>query len=293
MREEPFLVAVVQLTPKLGEVDSNLEMLLRQAEYAREAGSQLVVFPELSLTGYTVRDMTADLAQRIGRSRILDEIAEASRNIAIVVGFIEEGGEGEEFIYYNSAAFFEGGEIIAAHRKVYLPTYGMFEEEREFSAGSVFRAFDTKFGRAAMLICEDYWHPSSVYLAAQDGAVLHIYLSNAPLRGMTLPDERTSTDIAERMAQLSSQLYGVYTIYANRVGYEDGVAFAGMSKVISPTGDVIARADHQDEELLLAEIDSAQVRRARAFFPLLGDEKLGLVYRELGRIREKRFKLGE
>jgi predicted amidohydrolase len=291
MVDQSFLVAVAQTAPVLGDVEANLDKHLKQIGYAREAGAQLVVFPELSLTGYTVKDLTADVAQRVGRSMVLDAMAEASRHLAVLVGFVEEGGDGEEFIYYNSAAYFEGGRLRAVHRKVYLPTYGMFDEERYFSPGATFRAFDTSFGRAAVLICEDYWHPSSVYLAAQDGAIMHFYISNAPLRGMTLPDEITSVDIAERMAQVSSQLYGVYTVYANRVGYEDGVAFAGRSRVIGPTGDVIARADHTDEELLLAEISPELVRRARVFFPLMGDEKLDLVYRELGRIRDRRFGL--
>jgi predicted amidohydrolase len=188
---------------------------------------------------------------------------------------------------------FEEGEVRALHRKVYLPTYGMFDEERYFSPGSGFRAFDAALGRSAILICEDYWHPSSVYLAAQDGAVFHFYLSSAPLRGMMLKDEITSLGVAEQMAVVSSQLYGVYTVFVNRVGYEDGVAFAGRSRVISPTGGVIARADHQEEELVVAEIDPEQVRRARVFFPLMGDEKLDLVHRELTRIRDQRYKLEE
>ena len=283
-------VAAAQVAPKLGDLEANLELHLRQIEYAAELGASIIVFPELSLTGYQLKDLTADVAQRVGDSELLDRIAQESRRISIVAGFVEEG---DNYIYYNSAAFFEAGDLRALHRKVYLPTYGMFDEERYFSPGSGFRAFDTGIGRSAILICEDYWHPSSVYLAAQDGAVIHFYISNAPLRGMTLPDEITSTDIAERMAQVSSQLYGVYTIYANRVGFEDGIAFAGRSRIVSPTGHVIARADHREEELVLAEVDMEQIRRARVFFPLLGDEKLDLVHRELTRIRNMRYRLEE
>ena len=290
MREEAIILAVAQVAPKLGDLGANIEMHLKQADYAQDSGASMLVFPELSLTGYMMKDMTADLAQRVGRSAVLSKLERVSERIAMVVGFVEEGGEGEDFIYYNSAAYLAGGEVRAVHRKVYLPTYGMFDEERYFSPGASFRSFDTVAGRCSVLICEDYWHPSSVYLAAQEGAVLHLYLSNAPLRGMTLPDEITSTDIAEQMARISSQLYGVYTVFANRVGYEDGVAFSGRSRVYSPTGDIVARTYQQEEELLLAEIDPTLVRRARVFFPLLGDEKLDLVYRELERIRGKRYK---
>jgi predicted amidohydrolase len=290
MRNEKLLIAIAQIAPKLGDLKGNLEIHLRNIKYAGELGASLIVFPELSLTGYTLKDLTADVAQRVGESELLDKLAAESRELSILAGFVEEG---DDFIFYNSAAYFEGGRILDVHRKVYLPTYGMFDEERYFSPGATFRAFDTAIARTAVLICEDYWHPSSVYLAAQDGAVIHAYLSNAPLRGMTLPDEITSADIAARMALVSSQLYGVYTIYANRVGYEDGVAFAGGSRVFSPTGGTIARADHQEEELLVAEIDPEQVRRARVFFPLIGDEKLDLVHRELSRIRAQRFRLEE
>ncbi len=290
MAKSKPLVSIAQISPKLGELKSNLKLHLRGVDYAVELGASLIVFPELSLTGYLLKDLTADVAQRVGGSEILRELERASERIAILAGFVEEG---DNYIYYNSAGYFESGELKSVHRKVYLPTYGMFDEERYFSPGSSFRAFDTKNGRMAVLLCEDYWHPSSVYLAAQDGAVVHAYMSNTPLRGMTLPDEITSADISERMARISSQLYGVYTIYANRVGYEDGIAFSGRSRVISPTGGVIARADHQEEELLVAEIDPEQVRRARVFFPLLGDEKIDLVHRELTRIRNRRYQLDE
>jgi len=290
MAKDKPLVAIAQISPILGELESNADKHLREIEYAKELGASLIVFPELSLTGYLLKDLTADVAQRVGESEILKLLESASERIAILAGFVEEG---DNYTYYNTAGYFESGKLRAVHRKVYLPTYGMFDEERYFSKGSSFRAFDTMNGRMAVLICEDYWHPSSVYLAAQDGAVIHAYLSNAPLRGLTLPDEITSAGIAEHMAQISSQLYGVYTIYANRVGYEDGIAFAGKSRVISPTGGVIARADHQEEELLVAEIDPEQVRRARVFFPLLGDERLDLVHRELTRIRNRRYRLDE
>ena len=288
MNRAPFLAAVAQVAPKLGDVRENLSMHKREIERAHGLGAALIVFPELSITGYMLRDLTAEVAQRVGESACLGDLAEASRNISIIAGFVEEG---DDHVYYNSAAYLEAGEIKAVHRKVYLPTYGMFEEERYFSPGANFRAFDTRFGRASILICEDYWHQSSVYLAAQDGAVLHFYLANAPLRGMTVSDQITSAGIADKMSIVSSQLYGVFTIYANRVGYEDGVAFAGCSSVVSPEGRVIAKADHRDEELVLAEIDPEETRRARVFFPLLGDEKLDLVHRELTRIRARRYRL--
>jgi predicted amidohydrolase len=290
LRDKPTVIAIAQVNPRLGDLDFNLSMHLDRIAQARDLGAEIIVFPELSLTGYLLKDLTADASQNLEKSALVQNLASESRDIAVLAGLVEEA---DDFIYYNSAVLFEGGSISHVHRKVYLPTYGMFDEERYFSPGSMIRSFDSFFGCGAILICEDYWHPSSVYLAAQDGAVVHFYLSNAPLRGMTLPDEITSTDIAEGMARVSSQLYGVYTVFSNRTGYEDGICFAGGSCVISPTGSVIARADREKEELLLAELDPDQVRRARTFFPLMGDEKLDMVHRELTRIREKRFNIDD
>jgi predicted amidohydrolase len=279
MREKPTV---------LGDLDHNIAVHLEKAQQAADMGAEIVVFPELSLTGYLLKDLTADVALNVERSGEIRRLAEASRGISMLLGFVEEA---DDFVYYNSALWLEGGEVRHVHRKLYLPTYGMFDEERYFSSGGTMRAFDTAAGRAAVLICEDYWHPSTVYVAAQDGAVLHFYIANAPERGLTLPDEITSADIAERMTQVSSQLYGVYSIYANRVGYEDGVSFSGRSCVVSPTGGVVVRAGAGAEEIVLAEIDPDQVRRARTFFPLMGDERLDMVHRELTRIRNRRYRL--
>lgn len=288
MDDRRKLVAVAQIAPHLGDIERNLEKHLQRAEQASDLGAEAVIFPELSLTGYLLKDLTADVALNLERSPLAKRLCELSRRIALLVGLVEEG---DNYVFYNSAVWFAGGEIRHVHRKVYLPTYGMFDEERYFSPGANFRAFESAFGRSAVLVCEDYWHPSSVYLAAQDGAVVHFYIANAPQRGLTLPDEITSADIAERMAVLSSQVYGAYTIFANRTGFEDGVNFAGGSCIISPTGATLARAGREAEELILAEIDPEQIRRARVFFPLMGDEKIDLVHRELTRIRARRFGL--
>lgn len=287
MADTSFTVAIAQIYPRLADLEYNLNLHVKQVEEAARLGADLVVFPELSLTGYLMKDLTADMAQNPAASTIIGRLLAASDKIDVVFGFVEE----EDYVYYNSAAYCYAGEILHIHRKVYLPTYGMFDEERYFSAGDVFRAFDTPLGRFAILICEDYWHPSSVYLAAQDRALYHIYMANAPMRGMTLPDEITSINIAESVAAVSSQLYGVYSIYANRTGFEDGTNFGGGSRVVSPTGDVVARAGREDEELVLAEVELEQIRRARTFFPLMGDEKLDLVHRELTRIRNRNYKL--
>jgi len=287
MKNRSFTAAIAQTYPRLADQEYNLEIHLQQIDEARRLGAELILFPELSLSGYLMKDLTADCALDPGDSVEIEALLQASKDIAVVFGFVEQ----QDFIYYNSAAYCEGGQIRHIHRKVYLPTYGMFDEERYFSPGGTFRTFNTALGRMAILICEDYWHPSSVYLSAMDQATIHLYMANAPIRGLSLPDEITSVSIAENVAMISSQLYGVYSLYANRVGFEDGTAFGGGSRVISPTGDVIARAGREDVELVMAEVEEQQIRRARTFFPLVGDEKFDLVYREMARIRNRTYQM--
>ena len=160
-------VALAQVAPALGNVEANLRMHRSAARKAAAAGADLIVFPELSLTGYLLQDLVPEVALSPEQSREIEQLRRLSRRIAIVMGFVEES---EDHRFYNSALFLARGEILHSHRKVYLPTYGMFDEGREFAAGETFRAFDTPLGRFGILICEDAWHPSAAYLLARDGA---------------------------------------------------------------------------------------------------------------------------
>jgi predicted amidohydrolase len=140
-----------------------------------------VVFPELSLSGYFLKDMVSTVAVRLDSAEV-KQLKRLSRGRALVAGLVEET---DDFRFYNSAVYIEDGEVVHVHRKVYLPTYGLFDEGRYFARGDRIRAFDTRFGRSATLICEDMWHPSSVYIAALDRAVLLYCPSTSPLRGVT------------------------------------------------------------------------------------------------------------
>jgi len=149
--------ALVQIKPKLGKVADNLSLIRHQITLAIEQGADLAVLPELALTGYFLKDLVPEVALPLD-SPELAELQELSRRISIAVGFVEVT---PDFQFYNSAAWFEDGELKHLHRKVYLPTYGLFDEQRYLGRGDRFRAFDTKFGRVGLLICEDMWHLSA------------------------------------------------------------------------------------------------------------------------------------
>jgi NAD+ synthase (glutamine-hydrolysing) len=185
--------------------------------------------------------------------------------------------------FFISAAYLSAGEIVHVHRKVHLPTYGIFDEHRYFAAGNSFRSFETRFGRAGVLICEDFWHVSSPYLLWLDGADLFYLTSASPGRGIT--DEILgSAQWVQDINRAYSGLFTSFFAHANRVGFEDGLNFFGGSTVYDPDGRQIARAAYNDESLTLAEIDLAQLRRTRTRLPLLRDERPEMVAKELNRI---------
>ncbi len=284
-----FRVAVGQIAPTLGDLEKNLALHEKMAREAVAQSANLLVFPELSLTGYFLKDQVPSVALRPD-APALRLFRELSQRIAIILGFVEEGS-GHRF--YNAAAYIEGGEIRHVHRKVYLPTYGIFDEARYLAAGDRVRAFDTALGRMAILICEDLWHPALPAIAAWDGAEVIVCPSASPGRGLgqTGPFQNAST--WERTIRTCGDLLTSYLVYANRVGYEDGACFWGGSEVVAPSGEPLAKARYLEDELLLATLDPGGLRRARVANPLLRDERLDLTARELARILQARAADGE
>jgi len=277
-------LGAAQINPTLGNLDRNVEIFRQSVKDATERGIDLLVFPELGLTGYFLKDMVPAVAQRLD-SKLVKEIRRASRKLSIVVGLVEES---PEHFFYNSVLYVEKGEILHVHRKVYLPTYGIFDEERYLSRGSKVRAFDTRFGRVAMLVCEDAWHPSTVYLASQAGSQILLLPASSPGRGVRKGKKLDISDTWESMIRVYASLFMQFCVFVNRVGYEDGINFWGGSEVVSPAGRQVAKAPYFDEAILEADLDMAEVRRARVASPLLGDEDLNLTIQELLHLRRTR-----
>jgi predicted amidohydrolase len=283
-----FTLALAQLDNVLGDIQKNVKKHLEFIRRAVDGGADLVVFPELSLTGYSVKDSNWDVAVRLpgegaaqGLRGPLTDLIEASKDISILLGCVEESAG---FGIHNSAFFFERRSVRSVHRKVYPPTYGMFEELRYFTPGTSVRAFDTALGRLGALICEDLWHLPLPYLVAKDGAQAIIGIAASPTRlageGERIANARVNTEQHKAYARLLSS----YIVFCNRVGVEDGINFWGGSEVVSPDGEVAVQAKLFEEDLVFATIDDNEVRRARRLSRHFLDDDPRLVLSELRRI---------
>lgn len=273
-------VYIGQIKPTLGNVEKNLNMMLEVIEKAIEKKSDIVVFPELSLTGYSLEDIVFDVAIK----DVPDLLLEKSKEIGIIFGAVELG---EEEYPYNTAYYLEDGRVLHKHRKVYLPTYGAYQEGRNFMAGNKVRAFDTKFGRVGMLICEDVWHQSAQYILAQDGAKYIFVLFNSP--AVVGKRKEELSEGWKTIVKTNSLLNGVYSVAVNRAGVEDGVTFFGNSFVVDPNGNVVAEGKYLTEDGFTYELEESVLRRARFKAPMFKTENLNLTKKEIERIENKRF----
>lgn len=272
--------ALAQMSPRLGDVRANLDSHLRLAAAARKKGAELVIFPELSLTGYTLMDLVPQVAIDPRTSAPLDRLRAASRGIDIVFGFMAESARG---IYHNAAAYLSGGEILHLHQKVFLPTGGMFDEGRFFARGRDFSAFGTRFGRVGLMVCRDFLSLASSYLLFAGGAEIMIVISAAPGRGMSEKPGFATSRMWELMGETVSYFCTSFVVYCNRVGFEDGKVFAGGSFVFDPSGTRLVKAPEADEALTVVDLDLDEIRSARERWTFKRDDLPEVVYHSLGR----------
>jgi len=278
-----FTAVLAQIKPKLGCVADNLALIEERIQQAITAKADLVIFPELALTGYFLKDLVPEVARRLDSPEIR-RLVELSRQISISVGFVEETSD---YRFFNTALYLEDGAIRHLHRKVYLPTYGLFDEQRYLARGEQFRAFDTKLGRMGMLICEDMWHLSASYILAMDGATTLICLSSSPGRGIE-GETLSSANAWQQLTSTTAMFLNCRVLYCNRVGYEDGINFWGGSEYVAPSGASLKRARILEEDSVSALIDEGALRRERIFSPMLRDENLFVTMQELSRIEQER-----
>ncbi len=280
-------VALAQIAPRLGAVDANLARHHELLAAARERSADLVVFPELGITGYLLQDLNAEVAMRADDPR-LGKLARAADGMSAVVSFVEESDDHRLFI---SAALLEDGALRHIHRKVFLPTYGLFDERRFFAAGAVFRAVDSRLGiRLGISVCEDFWHLATPQLLALDGAQVLINVSSSPGRDIAAgSQEGLGTATSWRMLDRTyAQLTTSYVVFVNRVGVDESISFWGGSEVVGPSGATVYQAPLYEEGLFLATIDPQELRRERITTPLLRDERPEVVLRQLDRIARSR-----
>jgi predicted amidohydrolase len=278
-----FTAVLAQIKPKLGCVADNLALVEEHIRLAINDGKELIVFPELALTGYFLKDLVPEVALRLDSPEIL-RLVELSRQISIAIGFVELT---DDYRFFNSALYLEEGAIRHLHRKVYLPTYGLFDEQRYLARGERFRAFDSRFGRLGLLVCEDMWHLSASYILAMDGATTLICLSSSPGRG-TEGDTLGSASAWQQLTSTTALFLNCRVLYCNRGGYEAGINFWGGSEYVAPSGDSLARGRLLEEDSVTVTVDEGALRRERIFSPMLRDENLFVTMQELRRIERER-----
>jgi len=273
-------VTLAQTTPRLGDVQANLKDHRERIASAVAAGSDLIVFPELSLTGYFLKDQVFELASELD-SPALATLTDASKDITIVVGFVERSPEGR---LYNSLAVLERGNVLGVHRKVHLVSYGMFDEARDFAAGDRFEIIESRLGRLGPLTCEDMWHSPSAYMHFLNNADALVVASASPARGVEAPGPGLASQRTwDTLLTSTALLYRTWVVYAGRVGWEDGIGFGGASAIVDPWGNVVAQLDALEPGELEGELDAGALMRARVETPLRRDEKPWILAAELAR----------
>jgi N-carbamoylputrescine amidase len=268
-------LALAQIDSVLGEVDANLAHMRALTDEANARQADLVVFPELATHGYWLGQVPATRSLTAGDPRLLEL---AAGRADVLAGFHEDAGVRN----FNSAAYLSRGRVVHVHRKLYLPTYLSWEERKHSSPGQSLRVFDAPRARAAVLICNDAWQPVLPWLAAQDGAELLLVPANsAPALN---PAALDTIDYWEQLLRFIARMQQCWVVFVNRVGTEGGVRFWGGSRVLDPSGEVVAEAELWEPALITVDIDIGAARRQRREIPLLAEARLGLVERELRRL---------
>jgi predicted amidohydrolase len=273
-----FDVALVQFKPRKGDIAGNLATLrnIFAQLIAGPGGSpDLIVLPEAALTGYFLEGAVYELsysADDFAAKLDLEwRAAGGTATVDIVCGFYEN----RDGTYHNSALYATIGgaaaRVVHVHRKMFLPTYGVFDEERFLSRGRQLGVFPTPFGPAAILICEDAWHSIMPTIAALKGARMIIIPSASPGRGLAGSGMLESVERWRETTALMASEHGVYVLYAGLTGFEGGKGMSGSSSIVSPRGELLESLDELTVAILRASLDGAEVDLARATLPLLGD----------------------
>lgn len=284
-------VGLAQIDPHPVDVESNMRIHRDCIRQAIRQKADLIVFPELSLTGDKIGPFIEDVGLTLESEPVL-EIGELSQEIDIVIGLVERGVN--LYNRFNAAFYFSQGGLIHRHRKLLLVNYAVFEEGKHYVPGHNLQAFDGRLGRACMLICNDPWHAAMPYIAALDGAETLIVPANSA-RG-TLKEYLNIPQTWEHMNRAYSASMGFYTVFVNRVGQrkdEHGeFTYWGGSEIIDPRGEVVVKAPYDEQALIFGEVDLERVAEQRYYAPLLRDARLWIIQQEIDRLAAKRSSAG-
>ncbi len=257
-------VALAQISCKVGDKKYNIALMKKNVEQAREKGADLVIFPELSLTGYLTRDLTYDLAETIPGPSVnsLEHVARRKK-LHIVFGMLEHS-EKARGVIYNTAVLLSPKGFVGKYRKMQLPTHSVFEEKRYFRPGYRLPVFETDIGRLGLIICYDIFFPEISRLLRLKGAQFIICISASPAVRRKFFEVFTAARAIENT---------VFLAYTNLVGMEDGLQFWGGSRIIAPSGHIITQAKYDEEDLVTGEVDYTDLERVETFVPTLRDLK--------------------
>ncbi|NDL57229.1 nitrilase-related carbon-nitrogen hydrolase [Phytoactinopolyspora mesophila] len=275
-------VTLAQVDSVLGDIDANIEHAAGIISKASREGSDLVVFPELHLSGYSVGEIESDLALKPTDER-LERLAKLAGSGGVVLAFPEAGPGGMHT--YNSSAYYQAGQLVHVHRKLYLPNYLGFEERKHFTPGQSMRAFDAGAARLAMMVCNDAWQPQLAFLATQDGA--QVLLMPVTSAQSAFPERYDSQGYWRGITRFYGRMCQLFVVFVNRVGAEGTMRFWGGSHVVDPWGNVVEEVPESQEHTLTVDIDLTDVRRRRRDIPLVKEARLGLLQREVRRLLDE------
>jgi len=255
-------VALAQISCKVGDKKHNINVMKNNVKRAKKRGANLIIFPELSLTGYLTRDLAYELAESIPGPSVysVEEIAK-KENMYIVLGMPEQS-EKAQAVLYNTAVLLGPAGLIGKYRKAHLPTHSVFEEKRYFRLGYDAPVFETEIGKMGLTICYDIFFPEISRLLRLKGSQLIVCISASPAVRSRFFEVFTAARALENT---------VFLVYVNLVGVENGLQFWGGSRMIAPDGSIIAKAKYDEEDLVMGTIDYADLEPAGAFVPTLRD----------------------
>ena len=260
--KEKIKIALAQMSCKREDKKENLTKIEKTVIKAKKQAADLVIFPELSLTGYVVRDQIYELAETIPgpSTKIIENIAKKTK--AHIVFGMPELSEKTQATIYNAAVLVGPEGLIGKYRKMYLPTHSVFEEKRYFRPGYQAAVFDTELGKIGLIICYDVFFPEVSRLTRLKGAQLIVCISASPAVRRAFFETLTVARAIENTAFLA---------FVNLVGIEDGLQFWGGSRIVGPNGKVLVQAKYDDEDLVMCDVDYADIRSLETFVPTLKD----------------------
>ena len=275
-------VGMAQVDCELYDVRANMAKATELIK-AHCGSLDLLIFPELSLTGYSVGEKFHTVALRMDNPD-LKRLMGAAKGITVGVGFIEET---PSFQFFNSFLYFRDGEIVHKHRKIFLPNYGVFEEKKYFASGSRFDCFDHDKFRIGHFTCGDGWNPALVHVAASDAANVIVFSACSPDIALGSGNRLSNRKNWLRLARFYATMYGIYVVFVNRTGSERDMNFYGESVIVNPFGEMVISARGRTEGVFAGSLNLNHVRKARTVLHTVRDDNLDFIQRSLSRVRAR------